>query len=370
MKVLLNALQAGNRSGTGVYTAQLAARMPSLAGEDRVRVVWPAALPRPKTPAGTGDAFLTRANADARSRIFYDQVGIRRDIRAEQIDVVHYPANVGSVLPLRNMVITIHDLTFFHNPSWYRFERVHYYRKAVAWSAARASRIIAVSKATADEVSKILAVPADRVDVVHNGVDERYAPRTQEEQLAVQGKYRLPNRYFLFVGTIEPRKNVARIIQSWSRIAHEVEEYLVIAGREGWKVGPIHLEAERSDFTSRILFPGFIDAEDLPAVMSGATALVYPSLYEGFGIPVAEAMACGVPVLTSNVSSLPEVAGDAALLVMPTSVDEMANAMLRLARDTALREEFAAKGLVRARQFNWTRAAEETLACYRRVLAS
>ena len=368
MNVLFNALQAGNRSGTGVYTAQLAARMPALAGDDTLTIIWPARLESPAKHAGAAGDIQERRIDGPSARIRYDQLGIRRDIRVARADVVHYPANVGSVLPMRNMVITIHDLTFFHNPSWFRFERVQYYRWAVTRSARNASRIIAVSTTTANEICTMLNVPADRIDVIHNGIDERYTPRDSGEQLAVQEKYRLPNRYFLFVGTIEPRKNVARIIQAWSRIATDVEEDLIIAGREGWKVGPIRQEAELAGQAKRIHFPGYISDDDLPAVMSGATALVYPSLYEGFGIPVAEAMACGIPVLTSNVSSLPEVAGDAALTLDPTDIDALADGILRLATEAGLRAELSQKGLERAKRYTWSNAAQQTLASYRRML--
>jgi len=368
MNVLFNALQAGNRSGTGVYTAQIASRLFVLAKDEAITIVWPARLVFPGESAKAAATIRKRNFDRPTARIWYDQLGIRRDIRQTQADVVHYPANAGSVLPLRNMIITIHDLTFLHNPSWFRFERVHYYRWAITRSARHARRIIAVSTTTANEICELLNVPADRIDVVHNGIDERYTPRNEGEQLAVQGKYRLPNRYFLFVGTIEPRKNVARMIQAWSHVADEIEEDLVIAGREGWKVGPIRQEAELAGHAKRIHFPGYVADEDLPAIMSGATALLYPSLYEGFGIPVAEAMACGIPVLTSNVSSLPEVAGDAALTLDPTDVDALADGIRQLATDEDLRNGLSKKGLERAKRYTWTNAAEQTLASYRRML--
>ncbi len=370
MKVLLNALQAGNRSGTGVYTTQLAARTPRLMKEGAVTVIWPAHVSWPKQFEDSPANVQKRAIRSASARIRYDQFGIRRDIRAARADIVHYPANVGSVFSLRNMVLTIHDLTFFHNPSWYRAERARYYCWAVARSARHASRIIAVSTATANEICRVLNIPADRIDVVHNGVDERYTPRNEGEQLAAKGKYRLPDRYVLFVGTIEPRKNVARIIQAWARIAEDIQEDLVIAGRDGWKVAPIRQEADLTDHVRRIHFPGFIEDDDLPAVMSGATALVYPSLYEGFGIPVVEAMACGVPVLTSNVSSLPEIAGDAALTEDPTNVGALADSMRMLATDEALRNELSEKGLKRSKRYSWTNAAEQTLETYRRAMGT
>ena len=370
MNVLLTALQAGNRSGTGVYAARLAARLPALAGDSTVTVVWPDSLPIPPLRAGAADTFRRRPARSSRARVIYDQLGIRKDVRSLRIDVVHYPANIGSVLPMRHMVITIHDLTFLHNPSWYRFERARYYRLGVTYSAPRAARIIAVSQYTANEVATLLRIPMERIDVIHNGVDERYVPCDEERVAAARATYRLPSKYFLFVGTIEPRKNVARLIRAWSQIADSIEEDLVIAGRDGWKVGPTYQEAELSKHHNRIVFPGFIADEHLSAVMSGATALVYPSLYEGFGMPVVEAMACGAPVLSSNASSLPEVAEDAALLVDPTSIEELAEGLKRLAGDEELRRSLRAAGIKRAAEFSWTRAAEETLACYRRVLES
>lgn len=368
MKALFTALQAGNLSGTGIYATRLASRLASQAGDGEVAVVWPESLPLPPLHVGAGDTFLRRPASTPRTRILYEQWGIRKDLRRLGIDIVHYPASVGSFFSTRPMVVTVHDLTFLHNPSWYRYERAHYYRMAVAFSAPRATRIIAVSQATANEVTSLLRIPPERIDVIHNGVDERYRPCNQDQIAAASAKYQLPKRYFLFVGTIEPRKNVARLVRAWSQIAGNVEEDLVIAGRDGWKVGPIYQEVARSKYQDRIIFPGFIEDEHLPAVISGATALAYPSLYEGFGLPVLEAMACCVPVLTSNVSSLPEVAGDAALLVDPTDVDALVHGLRRLAAEQELRDDLTKKGLERAKQFSWTRAATETLACYRKAL--
>lgn len=368
MKALFTALQAGNKSGTGVYAARLSSRLAALANEGDVTVVWPESLPLPPLRVGAAAVFLHRPASTPRARIYYAQWGLRKDVRRLGIDIVHYPASVGSVLPPRPMIVTVHDLTFLHNPSWYRYERAHYYRMAAMYTVPRAARVIAVSQATADEVTSLMGIPPERIDVIHNGVDERYAPCNEEQISAARAKYRLPKRYFLFVGTIEPRKNVARLVRAWSQIAGGIDEDLVVAGRDGWKVGPIYQEVARSKHQDRILCPGFIEDEHLPAVICGATALAYPSLYEGFGLPVLEAMACGVPVLTSNISSLPEVAGDAALLVDPTDVEALAHGLQRLAGEPELRDGLRGRGLERARLFNWTRAAQETLACYRKTL--
>ncbi|MCC6490639.1 MAG: glycosyltransferase family 4 protein, partial [Candidatus Hydrogenedentes bacterium] len=333
-----------------------------------VTVVWPESLPLPPLPAGAAAEFVRRPAATPRARTYYAQWGLRKDVRRHGIDIIHYPASVGSVLPPRPMILTVHDLTFLHNPAWYRYERAHDYRRAAKYTAPRAARIIAVSQATANEVTGLLGIPPERIDVIHNGVDERYAPCSEEQIRAARAKYQLPQRYFLFVGTIEPRKNVARLVRAWSQVAGHVEEDLVIAGRDGWKVGPIYQEVGRSKYQDRIVFPGYIEDEHLPAVICGATALAYPSLYEGFGLPVLEAMACGVPVLTSNVSSLPEVAGEAALLVDPANMEAMMEGLTQLAGRPDLRDDLIRKGLERAKQFTWTRAAQETLACYRKAM--
>ena len=196
-------------------------------------------------------------------------------------------------------------------------------------------------------------------------MDSQFRPADEERRAAVRARYRLPERFFLYLGTIEPRKNLARVIAAWTRLAETCPLDLVIAGREGWKVGPIRAAAAGSTHTTRIHWIGFVEGADAAALYSCADALVWPSLWEGFGLPPLEAMACGTPVMTSNVSSLPEVTGDAAVLVDPGSVDAIAEGMARLATDTALREDLAQKGQARAATFAWKRTAELTLESYR-----
>jgi glycosyltransferase involved in cell wall biosynthesis len=370
MRVLVNALQANNRSGTGVYVLELAKRLPTLAVADEVVFAWPkdfAVLPEGKLPNAQ---FVERGFDGPAARLRYDQWGIRSDIRAYKADVVHYPANVGSVFPMRNMVVTIHDMTFFLHPEWYRYERAQYYRWAVEWSARHAARIIAVSQATKNDITEILKIPADRIEVVNQGADERFAPATEEQQAAARAAYGLPHRYILYYGTIEPRKNLERLIQAWLSIVDKTDCDLAIAGRIGWKTQSIIDCAKRSLHRGRIHFPGFIADEDLPAVISAAEVVALPSLYEGFGNAIQEGMACGVPVLTSNNSSMPEVAGGAAVLVDPYRIESIADGLRRLLEDGALRAECITKGNVRAPQLSWTKTAEGALRVYREVAGS
>ncbi len=369
MLVLLNALQAGNRSGTGRYTTELARWLPSLAQDLDVAVLWPAGLSQPNSTSETREAFLNREAANPLKRIYMDQVGIRKESAHIKADIVHYPASIGALLPASNAVVTVHDLSFLHESRWFRPGRAVYYRFAVGRSARLAKRVIADSKATANDLVEFLDIPEERIDVIPLGVDQAYHPPSPEAIEAVRAKYDLPEQFFLFVGTLEPRKNLARLIAAWSHIADTCPQDLVLAGRNGWKVAPIMDAIADSPYSERIHQPGFIAPTDLPALMGAAETFVWPSLCEGFGLPPLEAMACGTPVLTSNVSSLPEVVGDAAYMANPYHVDDIAEGMLRLAEESPLRDTLRAKGLERAKFFSWRRTAEATLETYRAVLA-
>lgn len=368
MLVLLNGLQAGNRSGTGLYTVQLARWLPCPSVDLNIAVIWPKGVPHPRLPAPAREAFLLRKTGGALGRLLYEQWGIRRDQIRLKANLVHFPANFGSLFGAHNMVVTIHDLSFLHCSAWFRLDRVTYYRLAIRNTVRRAARIIADSHSTAADLRDKLGVSPNRIDVIPLGVDERFQPAAEEARHAVRIKYGLPKHFFLFVGTLEPRKNLPRLIAAWSHTAARCPWHLVIAGRDGWKTGAIRRAAARSRDPARVHFPGFISQEDLPAVLSAADAFVWPSLWEGFGLPPLEAMACGVPVMISNVSSLPEVVGDAALQVDPYDVSAMADAMTRLFEDETLRAALRAKGRTHAVQYTWQRTAAMTLDVYRKVL--
>lgn len=362
MRILINGLQAGNRSGTGVYTQRLVEWLPRVADDLEFAALWPEDMPSP-----TSVEVCPRSGG--LRRILSDQWGVRADRRRLNADLVHYPASVGNVLGLPDTVVTVHDLSFLVEPQWFRAGRAAYYRWAVSRSARAARRILADSEATARDLRERLSIPAERIDVVPLGVDESLKPATPDECRAARERYNLPPRYFLYLGTIEPRKNVARIVRAWSRVAKDGVPDLVLAGRYGWKVEPILREVMDSPYTERIHLPDFIAREDMAAVMTGAEAFVWPSLYEGFGLPPLEAMACGVPVLTSNTSSLPEAVGDAALTLNPLDENAVAEGIRRLANDPDLRETLRRAGLARAAQFTWRRTAELTAASYRHALA-
>ncbi len=364
MRVLINALQAGNRSGTGRYIEALIPALLEAGDPAGLAVYWPARLP---APAWAGQVALVRRDAARLKRLWEDQANMGGALRRAGADLVHYPANIGALRKTPS-VLTVHDLSFLRHPEWFRWERAAYYRFAAVRSARLARRVIADSQSTAQDLQELAGINADRIDVVPLGVDPAFAPAEEAAQEAARKKYNLPEQFFLYVGTLEPRKNLPRLIAAWDRIAEDTGVRLVLAGREGWKVAGLHAAIHAARHAARIHLPGFIAPEDLAPLLSAARAFVWPSLYEGFGLPVLEAMACGAPVLASNTSSLPEVAGDAALLVDPEDVNAIAAALKTLAANEDQRAQLRKRGLVRAAKFTWSRTAQLTLASYRKAL--
>jgi alpha-1,3-rhamnosyl/mannosyltransferase len=285
-------------------------------------------------------------------------------------DVFHATNNI---FPYRvraaHSVLTIHDLTLLLFPEWHPAERLARMVPALEPAVVRASHIITPSRSTRDDVLKLLPVDPERISVVPEGVAPIFAPRPAGEVAARLAPLGLrAGEYLLFVGTIEPRKNLLRLLQAMELTASTTGP-LVLAGGHGWNDTAIRVTVERLERTGRVRSLGYVPDELRPVLLTGARAFVYPSLYEGFGLPPLEAMACGTPVLTSNVSSLPEVVGDAALFVNPDDVDALATALARLWRDETLRADLRARGLAQARQFSWERTARLTLDVYRAVLS-
>ncbi len=284
-------------------------------------------------------------------------------------DVLFIPAHVlplGAPLVHRmRTVVTVHDLGYLRYPDAHTAAQRLYLQISTIWSARAASHLIAVSAATRSDLVRLAGVSPDRISVVHHGVAERFRQPVADpaRARAIAGG---DEPYFLYVGTVQPRKNLARVIDAFAHASRRLADagiapILVIAGKRGWLSDSIARRAGELGIADRVRFVGYVADDDLPALYHGALAFVFPSLYEGFGMPVLEAMACGAPVLTSNSSSLPEVAGDAALIVDPLDTGAIAEGMARLACDAALRQELRQRGYQRAAQFTWDRCAEETL---------
>ncbi len=255
-------------------------------------------------------------------------------------------------------LLTVHDLSFVLAPETATPRLRAYLNRAVPFSVARADHILADSEATRQDLMTLYHTPPEKISVLYSGVDACFRPVKDEETLnAVRRRYGIGDAPYIFsVGTVQPRKNYARLAEAVSRLDFP-ELKIVIAGGKGWLDDSLYAQIEKLGLQKRVLFLGFVPDEDLPALYSGARAFAFPSLYEGFGLPPLEAMACGVPVVTSNTSSLPEVVADAALLVDPYSVDELTMALRRVLEDDDLRSALIKRGLARTKRFTWERAA-------------
>jgi len=268
-------------------------------------------------------------------------------------------------------LLTIHDLSFIHFPDTFPPVLVDYLNKVVPWSVARATHILADSNSTKMDLVQQWAVPQEKITVLYSGVSEDYQPVTDAIRLAtVRQTYDLGNSpYLLSVGTIQPRKNFQMLIKAFAPIAKHHPHNLFIAGGKGWLENEMMAEASRQGIADRVRFLGFVADEQLPALYSGASIFLFPSLYEGFGLPVLEAMACGVPSIISKSSSLPEVGGDAAMQLNPELPEAWSEGMERVLSDPRLAENMVRAGFTKVKQFGWEKAARKLLSVYDSLLA-
>jgi len=360
MRVLYHGLQAGNRSGTGRYTVELVKALATLENAPHLTCLWPDLL---EVPIKGKNIDWVRCPGGFIRRFCREQWGTARLAKQYGADVVHFPASVAASVGTVPMVVTVHDLCYRTHPEWFSYSRALYYRAFMGRGIRCAARIIVDSQATAEDVKRFHGIPESRIDVVPLGVDTCFQPAEAEARERVRHEYGLPETYLLFVGTLEPRKNLSRVLEAWASLGDTIPD-LVIAGRVGWKTDLERLVPTEGRMRGKLHCLGHVPQDLLPALYSEATAFVWPSLMEGFGLPPLEAMACGTTVITSNTSSMPEVVGDAAITVDPHDVHALAEAMQRVATDEGLRLSLREAGRARAACFTWERAATMTRAVY------
>ena len=284
-----------------------------------------------------------------------------------------YHATEHLLMPLRRVpaVLTVHDLIFRLFPEHHKRLNYWYLNAAMPLFCRRASALIAVSQATKDDLVRMYGLDPAKISVVHESAAPHFAPAPAPHVEAVLSRYHLPRRYLLHVGTIEPRKNLNRLLEAVHRLRQAGEDVrLVVVGSKGWLFESFFQRLEELALGDAVILPGYVPDADLPAMYSGARLVAVPSLYEGFGLPVLEAMASGAPVICSHTSSLPEVGGDAARYFDPGDVTAMAETILAVWRDEALCQAMRQAGLARAARFSWARAADQTLAVYDRLIDS
>jgi glycosyltransferase involved in cell wall biosynthesis len=352
-------------TGAGVYVARLLAAM---AARDDLELEVFCAPGSADALAAPGLALhpVAAARAGRPARIAWTQLLAGRAARAAGADLlhgVHYELPVACRLP---QVVTVHDLTLITNPEWHEPGKVRYFGWALRRAVRAARRVLCVSATTARDLAERLEVAPERIAVTRLGTDLR--PAGEAEVAALRGRLGLDGPYLLGLGTVEPRKDLPTLVRAFASLAGELPHRLVLAGLAGWGAGALAQAVEASGVADRVLLTGYLPEADKAALFTGAEVFAYPSRYEGFGLPVLEAMACGTPVVTTTGGSLPEVAGDAAWLVEPGDAGGLAAALAKLAADPAAAQAAAARGRARAATFTWERCAAQTVVAYRRAL--
>jgi len=304
-----------------------------------------------------------------------EQFAIPMDLRREAADLFHAPHYVLPPLTPCRAVVTIHDCIHLRFPQYLPSKLGYAYARAQMWTAThRAGRVITVSEASKRDILRYFRVPESQIDVIYNAIDERFWHAPDPEEVArVRERYRLTDPFVLYAGNIKPHKNLERLIESFHLLRQHSPDLkdvqLLIIGDEISKYATLRRAVHRNKLHKHVRFFGFVSDQTLAALYRLANAFVFPSLYEGFGLPPLEAMASGTPVITSNVSSLPEVVGDAALMIDPYEPSAIAEAMQRVLTDAALRADLRERGLARAREFSWERSIERVRQIYEEVAA-
>ena len=372
MKIGLNAhlhsQQANYRSaGIAGYIANLLGHLPAKAPEH-----WQfEALVGAANSARFERVKMSRSALDTQSplrRIIWEQT--LQPLKLRQFDLYHALAFIAPVILTAPMVVTVYDLSFLRFPERLSPARRLYLRSMTALTCARARRVLAISQSTADDLTALLGVPKDKIDVTPLGYDETvFRPAPPAERERFRREQQLPERFWLYVGTVEPRKNLSTLLAAYRQLSKAERLPLLLGGGIGWQGEAILVEIERLGLGDSVRHIGFIPAADLPLWYNCAEAFLYPSVHEGFGLPVLEAMACGTPALISDAAALQEVAGSAGVCLPSRAVEAWTAELKRVKTDARWRESARAGGLERAKQFSWERTAELTIGSYRKALA-
>lgn len=382
MRIALNGLFLDSpATGTGQYLRELVRAMRTVAPQDEFVFIAPHADASAPAPLKIHPTRFGQVNL---AKLEFEQRTFPRAAR-HGFDLAHVPHFGPPLLPSHPTVVTIHDLIPMVLLAYGGSTAVRMYTRLAAAGAKRAHAILTDSHASAQDIERLLAIPREKIHVVHLAADARYQPPTDRELARVRAKHKLPEKFVLYLGGFDVRKNVTRVIETWKRIQTtdggrraaglglETEDSkLVIAGKLPESASAFFPDVRgmvaAAGLTEQVSFVGFVTEEDKPALYGAAEVFLYPSHYEGFGLPPLEAMASGTPVIVSNASSLPEVVGQAGILLAPDDAEGWARALGELVQNEGQRSELSARGLAQARRFSWERTARETLAVYRSVV--
>ena len=363
-----------HRAGIGRYARELAAALAELETQDHFAAFYNrASVARLEPPF---DRFrclpLDQGDKPWRLRVMWAYLlGIFQDRLFPGVDLFHATDHLLPRLSRIRTVFTLHDLTFRLYPQTHSRWNRWFLTLMMPRFLRAADAVIADSESTRRDAVRLYGIDAAAIQVIYPGVSAHFRPIQPEDTVRVCQRHGLPQPFFLYVGTIEPRKNLIRLLEAYSEVKRSLSgsmPKLVMVGKKGWLYGDFDRKLSSLGLEGEVVFPGHLPDADLPAVYSAAAVFVYPSLYEGFGLPPLEAMACGAPVICSNTSSLPEVVGEAAITVNPDDGQALAEAMRRVLGDNRVKAELGAKGRERASRFTWRKTAEATLDLYRSVL--
>ncbi|MFC2025812.1 glycosyltransferase family 4 protein [Chloroflexota bacterium] len=359
--------------GAGTYIIQLIRALVELQPPYKITVIaHQNGYNQINIPTKPGLAWIIVGDKKPAKRLVWEQVrlpGLVRKTRVDLLHSLHYTR--PAFLPCRS-VVTFHDMTFFIFPHLHTRLKRLFFPSAIRLSARKADAIIAVSESTRTDTIRLLNISGDKVFTVPEGVGKEFRPISDGKMLAdIRHRYNLPHEFFLYVGTIEPRKNLQLLIKSYNNLTgrgHSIP--LVIVGNLGWMYDDVLHQIEVLDLRENIHFTGYVPIQDLPSIYNLAKIFVYPSTYEGFGLPPLEAMACGTPVITTAVSSIPEHVGDGGILIPPEDEAALTQAMLKLLNDQTFQTEMSHRGPQQAKLFTWKHTAKETTKVYQHILES
>lgn len=306
----------------------------------------------------------------SRDRIFYEMFSLPQYYRENRYSLIHFVDYLSPIVPLKaKKVVTIHDLSYFVFPEFFTTGSRLMKQLLTGPGVRSAARVICVSDHTKRDVERLYQ-EHEKLRVIHLGVESGVFPRDEDREKEVLNKYGISGRYIMSAGTLEPRKNIAALVRAFRTAVEEADipHSLVLCGKPGWKYDEIYKEINNSGLKSRIIVTGYVQEDELSVLFYNADAFIYPSLYEGFGLPPLEAMACGVPVICSSAASLPEVVGNAALTFAPKNEEMLASHIIHLIGDPDLQKELKQRGCIQASKFTWQETARKTISVYKELI--
>lgn len=343
----------GQKTGFGFYVKNLVSHMQKIGSKDNFYFIKPDTI----------------KDFSAPQRFVWDQLKVPNIAQKNKVDILHQPCFSAPVFYKGKVVVTIHDLIAIKYGKDIPFFSRMYFGRWMPLTYHRADAIIAISEHTKKDIQKYLRVPDEKIFVIPSAASDEYKVINDKDRInKVKNKYKTGDKYLLHIGTLNPRKNLLFLIDVFYEVSKRLPDYkLVIVGKEGWYYDKLYQKVEKYGLQGKVVFTGYIDEADKVYLYNGSSLFVFPSLYEGFGLPPLEAMKCAIPVISSNTSSLPEVVSDAGILLSPTDKKGWIDSITRVLIDKKLYENLSKKSLEQANKFSWERCAKQTLEVYKKV---